>query len=201
MADVKAWLPTAWFFGPLVVCLRVSPAYAEPQRQGFTGDLGLGLAFTSVPQDSISLSCDVTGGCISSEEESCALEIGLAPLSLSLGGFLSPSAALLFRIGSTSYFKNGDQIVHGFYGPILELWLHERFYASGGVGLGLFGPNTLLSSGSQDVEAGVALDLRAGAALINGTDHDLTLSLEVIPGFYDGEVVIGSALVVAWKWY
>ncbi len=197
---MKAWLPTAWFLGPLVVCLRVSPAYAEPQRQGFTGDLGLGVALTNVPQQGGCDSFDGTG-CITSEEESRALEIGLAPISVSLGGFLSPSTALLFRIGSTSYFKNGDQIVHGFYGPILEVWLHESFYASGGVGLGIYGPNTLLSSGSQDAELGVTLDLRGGAALINGIDHDLTLSLEVIPGIYDGDVVLGSALVVAWKWY
>jgi len=38
-------------------------------------------------------------------------------------------------------------------------------------------------------------------ALAQGTNHDFTLSLEVIPGFYEGEVVTGAAVVGAWKWY
>jgi hypothetical protein len=53
----------------------------------------------------------------------------------------------------------------------------------------------------MDTESGWALDLRVGAALAGGTNHDFTLSLEVIPGFYGDDIVTGFGLVGAWKWY
>jgi hypothetical protein len=99
-----------------------------------------------------------------------------------------------------SYFRGNEQIVHAFYGPIVEAWPSDRFYLSGGVGLGIYGPNPFLSRSSTEPDTGVALDFRVGAALVNATNHDFTLSVEVSPGFYD-ELVMGYALVGAWKWY
>jgi hypothetical protein len=128
-------------------------------------------------------------------------EFGLAPLSLSLGGFVSHQVALLARIAGTSYFVNGDQIGHSFYGVGVEVWPIDRLYLGGGVGFALFGPNPLYSSSPMDTESGWALDLRVGAALAGGTNHDFTLSLEVIPGFYGDDIVTGFGLVGAWKWY
>ena len=47
----------------------------------------------------------------------------------------------------------------------------------------------------------IAADARAGAALIGGRDHDLTLSLEGTSGFYSNQTILSGALIVAWKWY
>lgn len=105
-------------------------------------------------------------------------KFGLAPLSLSLGGFFSPTVALLFRASGTSYFDNDSQYVNNFYGPIVEIWPHDRFYLSAGIGFGVFGPNPLVSKSSRDPVGGLAFDARAGVALVQG-----------------------YALVAAWKWY
>ena len=181
----------------LLVTTRVS---AAPDRSGFTGDLGIGLAWTSAPVTSVTTTISLSGE-ERSTEASREGRFGLAPLSLSLGGFLDTNVAVLFRAAGTSYFEGNTQWVNAFYGPIVEVWPSDRFYLSGGFGFGVFGPNPLASETSVDPEAGFALDFRAGAALVSGRNHDVTLSLEAIPGFYENETVHGYAFVGAWKWY
>jgi hypothetical protein len=176
-------------------------AGAEPRREGFTGDLGIGFALTSVPVRTVMIITGPGPTVVSEGPAKRELKAGLAPLSLSLGGFLSEDVALAFRIAGTSYFEDGDQFGHNFYGPIVEIWPGDRFYVSGGVGLAVFGPNPLISSSDMESETGWALDFRAGVALVNSENHDFTLSVEAIPGFYEGESVQGYAFVAAWKWY
>ncbi len=190
-----------WFGGCSVVLLTCGTAAAEPRREGFTGDLGIGFALTSVPKGLTPVSGGPTGGSASEQVESRELKVGFAPLSLSLGGFVSSDVALLFRIAGTSYFSDGDQFGHNFYGPAVEIWPIDRLYLSGGAGLAIFGPNPLTSDSNMDPERGWALDFRVGTALINSENHDLTLSVEVIPGFYEDVSVQGYALLAAWKWY
>jgi hypothetical protein len=129
------------------------------------------------------------------------VKFGLAPLSLSLGGFLTPKLALLFRAAGTSYFVGNAQYLDAFYGGVVEYWPHDRFFFGGGPGIGYFGVNPLVSSGASGSETAFALDARAGVALINGRDHDLTLSLEGTSGFFADDTLFSAAFLVAWKWY
>ena len=194
---IRAW----WCSGIAAVWLTCASAEAQPRREGFTGDLGLGFALTSVPVRSISVT-GISGPVVMTEQvETRELKVGFSPLSLSLGGFLSSDVALLFRAAGTSYFDEGDQFVHNFYGPVVEIWPIDRLYLGGGAGLAVFGPNPLTSNSDADSQTGWALDFRVGFALINSENHDLTLSVEVIPGFYEEDAVQGYALVAAWKWY
>jgi hypothetical protein len=65
------------------------PEIDRPMRSGFTLELGLGVSLMEVmPQ----------GG-------SSFTKVGLAPASLSLGGFFNNNFSLLFRIASTSFFS------------------------------------------------------------------------------------------------
>ena len=192
-----------WLLGGVVVLLSLGvagSAAANPRHDGFTGDLGLGISLMVVPRHTACVSIDADA-CAGFEAEHTDTEFGLAPLSLSLGGFVSPSVAILARAAGTSYFDRGDQIVHNFYGPIVEIWPSDFFYVSGGVGFALFGENPLFSGGNAYQEGGWALDVRAGLALAQGTNHDFTLSIEAIPGFYEDDIVTGFSLVGAWKWY
>src|SRR6185369_11259610 len=61
-------------------------ATAQPKyiRHGFTMEIGLGIALTSVSSEDTSVDRPMS--------------VGLAPLSLSLGGFLSPNVALMGRM-------------------------------------------------------------------------------------------------------
>lgn len=182
-----------------LLCGAAGHAEAAPRHQGFTGDLGIGLSFMSVPSDS-RCSISVSGG-ITCTNDAREGHVGLAPLSLSLGGFVTHEVALLARVSGTSYFESGDQITHNFYGVLAEVWPIDELFLSGGIGLAIYGPNPLFSRSSRESVGGWALDFRVGTALAQGTNHDFTLSLEAIPGFYDGETVHGFALVGAWKWY
>jgi len=185
----------------LLISASEQTAYSAPEREGFTGDLGIGVSLTSVNSKVDTIQTCLPGVvCSSSSEPRTDTRFGLAPISVSLGGFFNPTVALLFRAAGTSYFVDGDQWLHGFYGPVIEVWPHDRFYFGGGVGLALFGPNPLTNS-NADPSTGFAIDLRAGVALVNATHHDATISVEVIPGFYGDDTVVGYALVGAWKWY
>src|SRR5262245_54725630 len=137
-----------WILGGLVVLgLGVSArAEAKPHHQGFTGDLGIGISLMLVPHHTLSECFSTTpGGCAgvpTGEQTEHTSELGLAPLSLTLAGWASPYVALGARLSGTSYFKsNGDQIAHGFYGPIVEVWPSSLVYLSGGIGLALYGGN------------------------------------------------------------
>jgi len=192
-----------WFLGGAVVLVSLGvagSAGAKPRHDGFTGDLGLGISLMLVPRHSVCRS-STPDGCAGFEGDRTDTELGLAPLSLSLGAFVSPKVAILARAAGASYFDRGDQIVHNFYGAIVEVWPNDYVYVSGGVGFALFGENPFLSGGNAYLEGGWALDVRAGVALAQGTNHDFTLSIEAIPGFYEDETVVGFGLVGAWKWY
>ena len=196
-----------YIVGGVMVAMMASAsgAHARPRHEGFTGDLGIGASLMLVPHrtfdECFSSTPDGCDGADTGSRTETQVKLGLAPLSLSLGGFINPRFALLFRAAGTSYFVDGDQVGHNFYGAVMEWWPVERIYLGGGVGFALFGSNPLLNRDGPDLEGGWALDLRVGAALAGGTNHDFTVSLEAIPGFYEDDVVTGFALVGAWKWY
>ena len=196
---MKSWV-LGWVV-VLAVAVLTQSAQARPHHEGFTGDLGIGLALTFKPEYSETICGGISPGCVPGVTTSHQGEWGLAPLSLSLGGWVSPKVALLARATGTSYFRGGDQISNNFYGAAVEVWPINAFYLSGGVGFGIYGPNPIFSRSSLSPQTGFALDFRVGAALAQGTNHDFTLSFEAIPGFYDGDSVTGLALVGAWKWY
>lgn len=193
---MKVWLGGLW---GLLAFSIANVAAAAPHHDGFTGDLGIGASVMMVPRYTMTASC--ADFCTTSTSKSTEWEWGLAPLSLSLGGWVHRKVAILGRASGTSYFDDGDQISHNFYGPIVEVWPDDRFYLSGGIGLAVFGANPFFSRTRRDPETGWALDFRVGTALAQGKNHDFTLSVEAIPGFYDGEKVVGFGLVGAWKWY
>jgi hypothetical protein len=182
----------------LGLCCNAGRAEAAPRHEGFTGDLGIGVSLMSEPGPQ--WDCD-RAQCSRISGSPRSSHFGLAPLSLSLGGYITPRVALLARAAGTSYFEDGEQIGQNFYGVLAEIWPIDEVFISGGVGLGIYGPNPLFSRSSRHSVGGWALDVRVGAALAQGTNHDFTLALEAIPGFYDEKTVQGFALVGAWKWY
>lgn len=185
--------------GVLMVACWAGVAEAKPNRQGFTGDLSLGAALVLVPQTTVTSCSGCPGGFRA--EESRETKFGLAGLSVSLGGYVTPQVALVARLAGTSFFDDGDQYGNNFYGVGAEVWPIDQLFLGAGVGFALFGKNPLYSSGDADQEGGWALDFRIGTALAQGKNHDFILSLEAIPGFYEGGSVLGFGLMGGWKWY
>jgi hypothetical protein len=194
-------------FGVIVlgVVLVIAPwARAKPSRSGFTGDLGVGVAVTFAQSANLS-NCvnNVCGpGAFVTKNRG---ELGFAPLSVSLGGFVSRRIAILGRSAGTAFIRDGDVFSYDFLGPIVEVWPVDVFYFSAGPGLAVASRNGYFLGTGEDKTVGWALDLRGGFALLQKTNNDLTLSLELIPSFYrNGDLrshATGCAFVAAWKWY
>jgi hypothetical protein len=177
-------------------------AAAAPKHQGFTGDLSIGPSLVLVPHKTYS-EC-VGSGCAqvgTTSETTREAEFGLAGLSVSLGGYVTPEVALVARLAGTSYFDEGDQFGNNFYGGGVEVWPNRYLFLGAGLGLGVYGPNPLVSSSTVDPVAGFALDFRVGTALAQGTNHDFILGFEVLPAFYEDGTVVGFGLTGGWKWY
>jgi hypothetical protein len=163
----------------------------EPHREGFTLDLGLGLGYTNVAAD--------PGG---------VQNFGLAPLSISLGGFLSRDVALAFRAAGTSYFRDAPrsgirQVINGFYGGIVQVWPSDDIMIRGGAGLAIYGDNPGLGGGG--LLGGYGFDAGFGYAFANFTHHSLRIAFDVFPSYYEkfptSGLVVGSALNLEWQYY
>ena len=167
---------------------------SEYVRHGFTIELGLGLGETAVGSD--------TQG-----RDHTAL--GLAPLSLGIGGFLSPRLALMGRAAGTSYSRddargNSYDTVNGFYGANLQYWATDRFYIGGGPGLAVLVADPY-GSATKDVrfaEVGFGLNARAGFAFALPGDHNaLTIGIDAFGSRFEKSSTVASALTLGWQFF
>ncbi len=168
---------------------QAAPAGDRPRRHGFTMELGIGAALTHVAPE------------IGPSQTS----FGLAPLSLSLGGFVSPDVAILARLAGTSYFDTAPdgtstQYVNGYYGIHVQYWVNDRVMLSAGPGLALFGENAFFAP-SKSPHVGYGASLRAGYALLAIEHHALRVSIEAFPAKFDTGFVFGSALNLEWQYF
>jgi hypothetical protein len=189
---MRRWTAGSAGFSGVVFCTVVAvsqPALADaPRREGFTLEVGLGMSLTTLAPDV-------------GESET---RFGLAPLSLSLGGFLTPDVAMMARIAGTSYFEEfgGDTVQLGsnFYGLALQYWPADVVFIGGGFGFALFDDNPFFGGGNRIAgEGGWALMARAGWSFATLRDHSFALVYELIPAFYDGFNVFGHALIVQYQ--
>jgi len=172
----------------LLLSTITASAHADvADRSGFTLELGIGLAQTHLEPES-------------GESRS---ELGLAPLSISLGGFVSDRFAILGRAAGTSYFKDaGDetlQFTSGFYGLVGEYWFNDRLFTSAGVGLATFGLNPLTNSKDYDPDTGLGFAFRAGYSFFTSQNHSLRASLELFPSVFEDATTVGTAATFEWQ--
>jgi hypothetical protein len=165
-----------------------------PRRQGFTIELGLGVSYMGV--DSMK---NVESG-----------KVGLAPLSLGLGAFVSRDVAISFRMTGTSLFQDRggkmEQVVLGFYGGAIQYYVSERAFVGGGLGLGLVAGNPLVgqTAGVEAIKprAGLAGLARVGVVLYADKANQLALMSEVVPAYLgDDTNAVGVALALGFQHY
>ena len=163
-------------------------------RHGFTMELGLGISETAVGSDTQGR--EHTG-------------LGIAPLSLGMGGFLTPRLALMGRAAGSSYLRDDARghsydTVNAFYGATLQYWPTDRFYFGGGPGLAL-----LVSDpyrwGAKDVrfiEVGFGLNARVGFAFALPGDHNaLTLGIDAFGSRFEKSSTVATALNLGWQFF
>lgn len=163
----------------------------RPIRNGFTLELGLGLSFSHVFPPG-------PGGSFT--------KAGLAPLSISLGGFLNNNWALLFRIAGHSYFSDdavGDKVqtTAAFVGAHVQYWFNDWFMVSGGPGVVGFGTRNGFNQLGTD-RGGFGVSLRAGFSFATWENHSLRFSLELFPAVLEGSTkIMGEAINFEWQWF
>ncbi len=155
----------------------------RPDRSGLTLELGLGAAISNFPF--------VQGS---------ETHVGLAPLSLSLGGFVNPHLAVMVRASGTSFFKDGTDYNAAFYGVAAQYWINDDVFVGGGAGLAVnfavFGDHIVPSESK-----GLGLTARAGYAFYSVRDHAFATTLELFPSISSGGVVqLGAAANLQWQW-
>ena len=175
----------------------------RPVRNGFTLEVGLGAGYTEVIPD----------------EGNVERKPGISGLSLSLGAFLNPDWAILFRMTGTSYFADVEgqttevdggwhrhedknaQLASGVYALTVQNWLSDSFFWSVGVGFALWGANELTSDVELEPEQGWGGTVRAGYSFANWENHSLRFSLEVTPARYADTTIVGAGLNFGWQYF
>jgi hypothetical protein len=97
------------------------PASPLLPHQGFTAEVNLGVGFGYF----------VGGGVAGTSD------VGLAGVDVGVGGWITPSLALTFRVAGVSIGQSdtSDAFAQEFIGPSLQRWLTPHAWASGRLGL------------------------------------------------------------------
>ncbi|MBW2734795.1 MAG: hypothetical protein JRH20_20605 [Deltaproteobacteria bacterium] len=177
----------------LCLSMIVAPQQGEaatPVRDGFTLELGLGIAYSHMAFD---------GG-------SSLNEVGNSTITLSMGWFLTNDFALMVHTaGAAAYPEFMDErvlITNQFLGVVGQYWLNDRIYLSGGLGAAMWGVSFQDGSGTgTSPDWGFALSARAGYSFANWENHSLRVAVEMIPEFFDSRTVVATALNLEWQWF
>lgn len=178
----------------ILFALLLLPAHASgtgtPVRDGFTLELSLGLGVMHVFP----------------EEGDSTNDIGMAPLSFSLGGFLNNKMAIMFRVSGVSNLEEvaGEEIVSFllFAGVHFQYWITDQFFVSGGPGIASLGAANIDDfMDTVDRERGFGLGLRGGFSFANWENHSLRVTLELFPGFFKNGTAMGEAINFEWQWF
>ncbi|MFT3695262.1 MAG: transporter [Kofleriaceae bacterium] len=149
----------------VVSCGLASAQPAEDPHRGFTFEANLGVGWLHESGNGYSHTMPAT----------------LAPLDVSIGGFLTNQLALVGRIAGTEGQDDGANFryLNGFVGPAVQYWFTPQLWASGGLGLAIFGEN-----GDSHYDSGLALDLRVGYTFFTWFRQSANVSVELIPARY-----------------
>jgi len=144
------------------------------------------LAFADEPAPHCGVTFDVEIGfgkvASSSDNNAGATGWGFAGPSAGVGAWVLPQLAVTGRIAGVNVPDNGVFSSDLFLGPTAQYWLDERFWASGGAGLGIHYLSPM--SGDSDSVKGIAFDLRVGYVLSKSAESAISASLEVQPAHY-----------------
>jgi len=146
-------------------------------RQGFTLEVGGGLAWMSVPDAGVA-------------------EIGLDGLTLSLGGFVSQTVAILVRFTGATVFQTDVNVTAGGAFAAVQVWANDWFTLGGGLGACTLNGTPLVTD-----RPGFALDARLGAAFARWNRGQLRGALELMSGWVGGSNVTVTSLAIEWQYY
>jgi hypothetical protein len=144
------------------------PPPPGPFRDGFTVGIDIGFGFTTFSGD------------IDADSEA-----GLSGLNLSLGGFINPKLAILFRLSGTSFWLDGFdgdvQVSNLFAGGQVQYYATPQLFVGGGAGFATFGA---FFEDGVDSTNGFGVNGRVGFDVSQSSGSAWQVALEITPSFY-----------------
>jgi len=165
-------------------------AVGVPERDGFTLELSIGLGFMHVfPEGGDSTN-----------------DVGLAPLSFSVGGFINNRMAVMFRASWVSNLEEvqGEKVLSylSFAGVHFQYWITDEFFVSGGPGIASLGAGQADDFfDTIERDRGFGFGLRGGFSFANWENHSLRVTLELFPSFFENGTAMAEAVNFEWQWF
>ncbi|MCC6999179.1 MAG: hypothetical protein IT370_31495 [Deltaproteobacteria bacterium] len=123
---------------------------------------------------------------------------GLA-VNLTLGGMVSQRAAVMFDGWGVIHFADGGQIINNASTVAAQLWVSDRAWIKGGLGLGRL--MLQADNGESDSIGGVAFTAAAGYEVSQGTSSAVDLQLRLATVSYDHGSIQQLGVNLAYNWY
>jgi len=191
-APVSATAPVA-ATAPIRATEAPAAVAGNARHRGFTFELGLGASYTYVNG--------------STGDRYKASHFGYSPLSVSVGGFLTPTFALALRSSGAGHFPRNfkDSASTSFIGVTGQYFVSSDLFVSAGVGLGLMSKsrNWFESDSSTNYQAGLAFSGRIGYAFARSkpgkNQNTFSVFAEAIPGFYRSNTALTSIVGLQWQ--
>lgn len=137
------------------------------------------------------------------------LEPAVAPLSISIGGFVSNRLALFgsFSAAFFNYSPHASTLAESrlrtnttralFLGATAQFWLSDSLTLGGGLGIGTLSHGAL----EAEVNRGLALPVRVGWFFARARNGALGATWELAPTFFSrAETALMSTVGVQWQW-
>lgn len=177
-----------------VICTLAMPQVAQtaPERGGFTLSLSAGAgAFASFQVDGDNV-----------------LETAIAPLSIGLGGFISPRVAILMRASATGfrYSPQGRGLAESrlkptltrslFLGVSAQRWLSDSWTVETGLGFSFIGNGPI----EAQINRGIGISARLSRSLVPFGNGSISAVWDLSPAFFSRrETTVSSTFGLMWQ--
>ncbi len=177
-----------------VICTLALPQVAQtaPERGGFTLSLSAGAgAFASFQVDGDNV-----------------VEPAIAPLSIGLGGFISPRVAVLMRASMTMfrYSPQGRGVAESrlettltrslFLGVSAQRWLSDSWTVETGLGFSFIGNGPI----EAQINRGIGLSARLSRSLAPFANGSISAVWDLSPAFFSRrETTVSSTVGLMWQ--
>jgi hypothetical protein len=189
---------TRWLV-PIVLASMASGARAEPDRSGFSVEIGAGLGTVAVAQDPSHARALADQA---SFDQAVIALFALGSPALAAGWFVTPRTAIQIR--TTGYFarytpSDGELDTRWILNQHLlvgvQRWAGESLMFGAGAGLGFAGRSNVESQ----MNRGAALSLRAAYVVNRGRRSALSVGAELMSTIYTDAGTIGALCTLQWQ--
>lgn len=163
---------SAWAQTPAEAPTGTPATQSVTERSGFVFSFGVGLGIGH----RTAFDCDY---CWGEHESSTGIRL-MPPPQLQLGFMASPKVAILLSFYTGVYFppNDADMRTFDFVGPTVQLFLNDKTWVKGGVGLGM--DTETVTENIDNIDTGVGLVVAAGTALMQKKKYSLDLEGRVL---------------------